>query len=51
VDGNVRTNVGTPPKTLFVDFEGIDGSGKTSLSNRVADLLRGQGYTVHHELD
>jgi len=43
--------VGTPPKTLFVDFEGIDGSGKTSLSNRVADLLRGQGYTVHHVRD
>ena len=38
-------------RRLFVDFEGIDGSGKTTLSNRVADLLREQGYTVHHIRD
>ena len=43
--------MGTPPKTLFVDFEGIDGSGKTSLSNKIADFLREQGYTVHHVRD
>jgi dTMP kinase len=43
--------VGTPPKILFVDFEGIDGSGKTSLSNKIADLLREQGYSVHHVRD
>ncbi len=35
-------------RTLFIDFEGIDGSGKTSLSNWIADKLREQGYTVHH---
>ena len=38
-------------RTLFVDFEGIDGSGKTSLSNWIADYLREQGYTVHHVRD
>ncbi len=38
-------------RTLFVDFEGIDGSGKTSLSNWIADRLREQGYTVHHVRD
>lgn len=31
-----------------MDFEGIDGSGKTSLSNCVMGYLRDQGYTVHH---
>lgn len=40
-----------PERFLFVDFEGIDGSGKTTLSNRIADLLREQGYTVHHVRD
>ena len=40
-----------PERTLFVDFEGIDGSGKTSLSNWIADYLREQGYTVHHVRD
>ena len=40
-----------PRQTLFVDFEGIDGSGKTSLSNWIADNLRNQGYTVHHVRD
>jgi dTMP kinase len=34
-----------------VDFEGIDGSGKTSLANWIADNLRAQGYTVHHVRD
>jgi dTMP kinase len=33
---------------LFVVFEGIDGSGKTTLSNRVAARLRAQGLTVAH---
>ena len=28
---------------MFVVFEGIDGSGKTTLSNRVADALRKAG--------
>lgn len=33
---------------MFIDFEGIDGSGKTTLSNRVADRLRALGYPVCH---
>ena len=32
----------------FIDFEGIDGSGKTTLSNRVADRLRASGIEVVH---
>jgi dTMP kinase len=31
---------------LFVTFEGIDGSGKTTVANLVADCLRQQGLTV-----
>jgi len=31
---------------LFVTFEGIDGSGKTTVANLVADYLRQQGLTV-----
>jgi dTMP kinase len=33
---------------MFVVFEGIDGSGKTTLSDRVAALLEGAGVTAHH---
>jgi dTMP kinase len=40
----------TPPpdRGMFVVFEGIDGSGKTTISNRVARALRAQGVTVEH---
>jgi thymidylate kinase len=31
---------------LFVTFEGIDGSGKTTVANLVADYLRQQGLPV-----
>jgi dTMP kinase len=33
---------------LWLDFEGIDGSGKTTVSNRVADALRARGVEVVH---
>ena len=33
---------------MFVVFEGIDGSGKTTVSNRVAERLRAAGLTVEH---
>jgi dTMP kinase len=33
---------------MFIAFEGIDGSGKTTLSNRVATALRERGLTVEH---
>jgi dTMP kinase len=33
---------------VFVDFEGIDGSGKTTLSNRTARRLRQLGHAVLH---
>ncbi len=33
---------------MLVVFEGIDGSGKTTLSNRVADELRRAGRSVRH---
>ncbi|HEY6729091.1 MAG TPA: dTMP kinase [Polyangiaceae bacterium] len=33
---------------MFVVFEGIDGSGKTSISNRVAAELARQGQSVKH---
>jgi dTMP kinase len=33
---------------MFVVFEGIDGSGKTTLSNRVAQRLTAQGLSVKH---
>lgn len=33
---------------MFVVFEGIDGSGKTTISNRVAALLEAEGLSVKH---
>jgi dTMP kinase len=33
---------------VFVSFEGIDGSGKTSLSNLVCERLRAAGHSVLH---
>src|SRR5262249_12295741 len=33
---------------MFVVFEGIDGSGKTTISNRAAAALRVRGLTVEH---
>ncbi len=33
---------------ILVVFEGIDGSGKTTISNRVADELRRAGRSVRH---
>jgi dTMP kinase len=33
---------------MFVVFEGIDGSGKTTISNLVVDQLRARGLSVKH---
>jgi dTMP kinase len=33
---------------MFIAFEGIDGSGKTTLSNKVAEALRAHGIVVEH---
>lgn len=38
----------SPSQRMFVVFEGIDGSGKTTLSNRVAARLRESGISVKH---
>jgi dTMP kinase len=42
---------GGGPEPVFIDFEGIDGSGKTTLSNRLADYLKKLGIQVHHARD
>ena len=34
--------------TMFVVFEGIDGSGKTTVSNKVAKRLRKRGVAIQH---
>jgi len=36
---------------VFIDFEGIDGSGKTTLSNRISQYLIDNGIPVHHARD
>ncbi len=36
------------PMALFLVFEGIDGSGKTSMSSLVARGLRERGISVEH---
>ena len=35
-------------RAFFIVFEGIDGSGKTSLSNLIAGWMRNAGLSVHH---
>ena len=44
---------GTPAEMepVFIDFEGIDGSGKTTLSNRISQYLIDSGIPVHHARD
>ena len=44
---------GTPAEMepVFIDFEGIDGSGKTTLSNRISQYLIDCGIPVHHARD
>jgi dTMP kinase len=42
------TTSSSPRPALFVVFEGIDGSGKTTISNRVADRLSAAGLRVSH---
>lgn len=37
-----------PRRAAFIVFEGIDGSGKTTISNRVADELAARGLRVVH---
>ena len=50
-DGHGLMDSERAPKPIFIDFEGIDGSGKTTLSNRLADYLKEQGIPVHHARD
>jgi dTMP kinase len=38
----------TTRRGLFIVFEGIDGSGKTTISNQIAGRLREQGLVVEH---
>ncbi|MEM7236136.1 MAG: dTMP kinase, partial [Planctomycetota bacterium] len=47
----MSTPAASSPEPIFIDFEGIDGSGKTTLSNRLADYLRECGIPVHHARD
>ena len=35
-----------PPRAAFVSLDGIDGTGKTTQLNRLAERLRGQGVPV-----
>jgi dTMP kinase len=46
--GTIRELRGGAVMGVFVVFEGIDGSGKTTLSNGVARLLREGGLRVDH---
>ncbi len=41
-------NPGTIGASMFVVFEGIDGSGKTTVSNLVATALRARGIEIDH---
>ena len=45
------TSPDAAPQPVFIDFEGIDGSGKTTLSNRLVELLKQHGIQVHHARD
>ena len=47
----VKTRSAAAPPPVFIDFEGIDGSGKTTLSNRLARYLQEHGIPVHHARD
>ncbi len=46
--GGASTTGGVTGMAMLVVFEGIDGSGKTTISNRVADELRRAGRSVRH---